>query len=176
MNLYLRLLKVLLGLPFLRRQGILDVSCLRFRAWPNDLDLNMHINNGRYLTFMDLGRVHLLAQMGLLGSVIRNAWQPILMAAEINFIRAIGPFQRFTLMSRLLTWDEKYFYIEQQFRRGDTLCAVATVRGLFLQRGRRVSPGEVLAALKLDLVPPEMPAVVRQWNDLMDRKKEQSAP
>jgi acyl-CoA thioesterase FadM len=175
LNLYLRLLKVLLSLPFLRRQGIVDASRLRFRAWPNDLDLNLHMNNGRYLTFMDLGRVHLLAQMGLLGTVVRNGWQPVLTAAEINFIRAIGPFQLFTLISRLLTWDEKYFYVEHQFRRGETLCAVATVRGLFLQRGRRVAPAEALAVLKLDVVAPQMPAVVRQWNDLMDLKKEQGS-
>jgi acyl-CoA thioesterase FadM len=175
LNLYLRLLKVLLSLPFLRRQGIFEASRVDFRAWPNDLDLNLHINNGRYLTFMDLGRVHLLAQMGLLGTVIRRGWQPVLTAAEINFVRAIGPFQRFTLETRLLTWDEKYFYIEQRFMRGDTLCAIATVRGLFLARGRRVAPAEAIEVLKLEVVAPAMPAVIKQWNDLMEVKKEQTA-
>src|SRR5262245_28048161 len=107
-NLYLRLLKLLLSLPFVRRRGLFDVSCIHFRSWPTDLDLNMHINNGRYLTLMDLGRVHLLAQMGLLGTVVRRGWQPVLTAAEINFVRAIGPFRKFALVTRLLTWDEKY--------------------------------------------------------------------
>jgi acyl-CoA thioesterase FadM len=174
LNLYLRLLKVLLSLPFVQRRGLFDTSTIHFRAWPNDLDLNMHINNGRYLTFMDLGRTHLLAQMGLLGTVIRRGWQPVLTAAEINFVRAIGPFQRFALVTRLLTWDEKYFYIEQQFMRGNTLCAVSSVRGLFLARGQRVRPAEVLAALKLDAVAPAMPASIRHWNDLMEIKKEQT--
>lgn len=175
MNLYLRLLKVLLSLPFLRRRGVFESSSLRFRAWPNDLDINMHVNNGRYLTFMDLGRIHLLAQMGLLGAVVRHGWQPVLSAAEINFIRPIGPFALFTLLTRSITWDEKYFYIEHRFMRGDTLCAVATVRGLFIERGRRVTPAEVLSVLKLDVVAPEMPATIRRWNELMDLKKEQTA-
>ena len=175
MNLYLRLLKVLLGLPFVRRSGLFDPGRIHFRSWPNDLDLNLHINNGRYLTFMDLGRIHLLAQMGLLGTVVRRGWQPVLTAAEINFVRAIGPFQRFALVTRLLTWDEKYFYIEQQFLRGETLCAVASVRGLFLERGRRVAPAEAIEVLKPDAVAPEMPALIRHWNDLMEIKKEQTA-
>jgi acyl-CoA thioesterase FadM len=174
-NLYLRLLKVLFGLFFVRRRGLLETSSLRFRAWPNDLDLNMHVNNGRYLTFMDLGRVHLLAQLGLLGEVVRRGWQPVLSAAEINFIRPIGPFRRFTLTTRLIAWDEKYFYIEHRFMRADILCAVATVRGLFLARGSRVTPAQAIELLKLDAAAPAMPAVVQRWNELMDLKKEQTA-
>lgn len=174
MNLYLRLLKVLLSLPFLHRRGLFDTSTVHFRSWPNDLDLNLHVNNGRYLTFMDLGRIHLLAQMGLLGTVVRRAWQPVLTAAEINFIRAIGPFQRFALVTRLLTWDEKYFYLEQQFMRGETLCAVASVRGLFIARGRRIAPAEALSVLQIDAVAPAMPALIQHWNDLMEIKKDQA--
>lgn len=66
MNLYLRRLWLLVQLPFVRRAGLLAPSRLTLRVWPTDCDLNFHMNNGRYLTFMDLGRVHLLAQMGLL--------------------------------------------------------------------------------------------------------------
>ena len=32
------------------------------RVWPNDLDTNAHMNNGRYLTLMDLGRFDLMTQ------------------------------------------------------------------------------------------------------------------
>jgi hypothetical protein len=52
---------------------------------------------------------------------------------------------------------------------------VASVRGLFLTRGQRVRPAEVLAALKIDTVAPEMPASIRHWNDLMEIKKERTA-
>jgi len=65
-NLYLRLLRLLLLLPFVRRRSLLDAGRIAFRVWPNDCDINLHLNNGRYLTFMDLGRLQLLAQIGLL--------------------------------------------------------------------------------------------------------------
>ena len=80
MNLYLRLLKLLFLLPFVRRRGLLDSGRIAYRVWPNDCDMNLHLNNGRYLTFMDLGRVHLLAQTGLLGKLLQNRWAPVLSA------------------------------------------------------------------------------------------------
>jgi len=173
-NLYLRVLKLLLLLPFVRRRELLAPACLHLRVWPLDCDLNLHLNNGRYLTFMDLGRLHLMAQNGLLGTILRRRWQPVLAAAEISFVRALAPFQRFALSTRLLAWDDKYFYLEQRFLRGETLCAVALVKGLFLERGRRVGPAEILAALGLDPRSPELPPAVRHWNDLSTLKKAQA--
>ena len=55
MNLILRMIKVLVAALFGQRLGVLDSSILTFRVWPNDLDINLHMNNGRYLTIMDLG-------------------------------------------------------------------------------------------------------------------------
>lgn len=172
MNLYLRLLKLLLKLPFVRRRSLLEPGRLAFRVWPNDCDLNLHLNNGRYLTFMDLGRVHLIAQIGFLGELLRRRWAPVLAAAEINFIRPINPLARFELVSRLLTWDEKYFYIEQRFIAGGRLCAVGMVKGLFLHGRERVSSQAVLNLLGLDLAAPDLPEVVRHWNDLAALKKQ----
>lgn len=172
MNLYLRLLKILLLLPFVRRRPLLEAGRLAFRAWPNDCDLNLHLNNGRYLTFMDLGRVHLLAQIGLVRGLMRRRWTPVLSAAEINFIRPIGPLQKFELVTRLLTWDEKYFYIEQRFVAHGRLCALAMAKGLFLRRRERVENRAVLALLGLDMAAPGMPEVVRHWNDLTALKKQ----
>ena len=174
MNLYLRLLKLMSLLPFVRRQPLLSASRMTFRVWPNDCDINLHLNNGRYLTFMDLGRMHLVAQIGLLGEMLRRRWAPVLSAAEISFIRPLPPFRKFELVSRLLSWDDKYFYMEQRFLAGDRLCAVALAKGLFLQQRERVDSKTVLAALGLDLAAPEIPAIVRQWNDLTALKKQYS--
>jgi len=171
-NLYLRLLRLLILLPFVRRRGLLEPGRVRFRVWPNDCDINLHMNNGRYLTFMDLGRVHLIAQIGLGRALLRRRWAPVLSAAEMNFIRPLRPFQAFELVTRLLTWDEKYFYIEQRFVSDGRLLAVGMVKGLFLRGRERVESRAVLAALGLADLPPALPDVVRHWNDLADLKKQ----
>ena len=172
MNLYLRLLRLLFQLPFVRRRELLESGRVRFRVWPNDCDINLHMNNGRYLTFMDLGRVHLITQIGLLRVLVQRRWAPVLSAAEMNFIRPLRPLQAFDLITRLLTWDDKYFYIEQRFMANGRLHAVGMVKGLFLHGHERVESRAVLAALGLDRAPPSLPEVVQHWNDLAALKKQ----
>jgi acyl-CoA thioesterase FadM len=171
-NLYLRLLRLLILLPFVRRHGLLEPGRVRFRVWPTDCDINLHMNNGRYLTFMDLGRVHLIAQIGLGRVLLRRRWSPVLSAAEMNFIRPLRPFQVFELVTRLLTWDDKYFYIEQRFVSEGRLLAIGMVKGLFLHGRERVESRAVLASLGLADAPPALPDVVRHWNDLTNLKKQ----
>jgi acyl-CoA thioesterase FadM len=171
MNLYFRVLWLLLRLPFVRRRAVLAPSRLALRVWPTDCDINFHMNNGRYLTLMDLGRTHLVAQTGLLGILFKRRWAPVLAAAEINFIRALPPLARFHLVSRVVTWDEKYFYMEQRFERGGTLHAVAYVKGVFLKGRARIPTAQVVAALDPSLSAPPMPAVLRHWGEMTELKK-----
>jgi acyl-CoA thioesterase FadM len=174
-NLYLRLLCLLLRVAALQRRGVLDDSRVSFRVMPNDCDINLHMNNGRYLSFMDLGRLHLVAQVGLLNIVIRNRWKPVLAAAEINFIRSLAPLQKFDLVTRVVTWDDKYVYMEQRFEKQATLFAHAFVKGLFLgQQGHRVSNSAVLAQLGYSEQAPAMPDELRIWAELGSAKKQRA--
>ena len=163
MNLLLRLLKTLalasVGSPL----EVLGVSTLHFRVWPNDLDLNAHMNNGRYLTLMDLGRTDLTIRAGLGRLMLKRRWQPLLGAATIRFRRSLMPFQRYTLTSRLVGWDEKWFFLEQQFVRANQPVAVAYAQALFRGRDGNVAPAEVLRAAGKTMDSPELPAPLRAW-------------
>jgi acyl-CoA thioesterase FadM len=130
------------------------------------------MNNGRYLAFMDLGRLHLVAQIGLLSIILRRRWGAALGAAEINFIRPLAPFQKFELVTRLMTWDEKYAYMEQRFEARGALYAHAFVKGLFVDRNGRVPPPEVAAALGTTAAPPPMPEELKIWAELGNVKKQ----
>ena len=172
MNLYLRLFILLLRLIGLPRTGVFEESRVGFRVLPTDCDVNLHMNNGRYLAFMDLGRLHFVAQIGLLGIILRRWWGAALGAAEINFIRPLAPFQKFELVTRLVTWDDKYAYMEQRFESRGVLCAHAFVKGLFLDKNGRIQPADVAAALGTSAVPPPMPEELRIWSELGSIKKQ----
>ena len=174
MNLYLRLLILLFRLIGLPRKGPLEESRVAFRVLPNDCDINFHMNNGRYLSFMDLGRMHFVAQIGLLRVILRRRWGAALGAAEINFIRPLAPFQKFDLVTRLVTWDEKYGYVEQRFESGGVLCAHAFVKGLFLDKRGHVANTEVAAELGYTGAPPPMPEELRIWAELGSVKKQKA--
>lgn len=171
MNLYLRLLVVLVKALFAPRRGALEPARLRLRVWPHDCDANLHLNNGRYLAFMDLGRLYLLGQAGMLGALARRHWAPVLSGVEVSFIRPIAPLARVAIETRLLSWDEKYFYVTQRFECRGRLCAVATVKGLFVSRGARIASRDVIAALGIGIEAPPLPAHVQRWNALLDAKK-----
>jgi acyl-CoA thioesterase FadM len=171
-NLYLRLFLLLFKLIGLPRTGPLEESRVAFRVLPNDCDVNLHMNNGRYLSFMDLGRVHLVAQIGLLPVIFRKRWRAALGAAEINFIRALAPLQRFELVTRLVTWDEKYAYMEQRFESDGGLYAHAFVKGLFLGPDGKVPNAAVVAELGHTAAPPPMPEALRIWTELGNVKKQ----
>ena len=165
MNLIFRFVRVLLA--SLRRPRItpLEESIVRFRVLPNDLDVNVHMNNGRYLTLMDLGRMDLIARMGVLRPLLHRKWQPVVGSLVIRFRRPLNPFQRYDLHSRVLGWDEKWFYMEQRFERAGEVVAVAIVKGLFLRAGGRVPPAEVVALTGESLSSPPLPDAITQWQE-----------
>ncbi|MCW9001246.1 MAG: acyl-CoA thioesterase, partial [Rhodospirillales bacterium] len=95
----LRTLKVVLGGWRKPPGGLFTESVVHFRVWPNDLDVNMHMNNGRYLTLMDLGRLDLIIRSGFLKVLMERKWAPVAGSAAIRFKRPLHPFERYTMRS-----------------------------------------------------------------------------
>lgn len=160
MNLILRLLWTLLTARWRGPIKPLDESRLRLRVLPTDLDINLHMNNGRYLSVMDLGRFDYVARVGLLRIVIRNRWMPLVATATIRYRRSLQPFDRFELVTRTVCWDEKWIYMEQRFERRGELIAHAYVKVLFKAGGRTLRSREVLKALGQEMRSPHMPPAI----------------
>ena len=151
MNLWLRLLIYFLGAPFRARlDAPFGVSRLSMFVWPNDLDVNLHMNNGRYLTVMDIGRFDFIMRMGLMRTARKNRWMPVLSASKVRFRRELRLFQRFTLESRILWWAKAQFVMEHRIviASGPNAGQLATVAlmlgGLYERANRRFVPVEEL--------------------------------
>jgi acyl-CoA thioesterase FadM len=138
-------------------------SRLRFRVMPGDLDINVHMNNGRYLMFMDLGRFDLLFRSPLWREARRRRWLPVIGSAMVRFRRSLRPFEAFELRTRLLCWDDRWFVFEQRFERGGALVALGLARGLFRAADGNVSPADTLAAAGVIAASPPVPEYVRRW-------------
>ncbi len=116
MNLWLRLLWYLVTIW--RRPAIAvpdGVSRLIFRVLPTDLDTSGHLNNGRYLTLMDFGRLDVMVCSGLWRAVLRHKWTPVASAVTIRFRRELRLFQRFEIATRIVAWDATTVVMEQIF-------------------------------------------------------------
>lgn len=140
MNLWLRLVWLLLTAPFRPKISVPDgFSTLTLRVLPNDLDLSLHMNNGRYLTIMDLGRIDLIIRGGLGKAVWRNGWTPVANAVVIRFRRELRAFERYRLETRAVAWTEQAVVMEQRFvfaagDREGQVAAKALVKGAIYDR------------------------------------------
>ncbi len=160
MNLYLRLFWVLLK-GRLGRYGsainVVDPATIKLRVLPNDLDLNKHLNNGRYATMMDIGRLSLMQRCGVLRQARENGWYAVVSACNIQFKRPIKLFQEIELTTRLVCWNERCFVLKQVFYCNGKECATGWVKGQ-LRSGKRAVPiNEVFGAIHFSGESPEMP-------------------
>jgi acyl-CoA thioesterase FadM len=170
MNLYLRLLWTWLRARRLPRIAVTDAIELKFRVLPNDLDINLHMNNGRYLTIADLALIEFFVRSGFVRALLKHGWRPMLGGAIITFRKQLAPFARYTLRFRCVACDEYWSYMESTFIREDgTIAAKGLVKGGAVGRNGLVPTAQSVAALQeltgeAQHIPP-MPPYVQQWID-----------
>lgn len=176
MNLYLRLFYMLLSSFFKKKVAdALDTTSLRFCVLPNDLDLNGHMNNGRYPTIMDIGRMDFVLRLGLAGYVIKNGYIPVLSSLTMRFRLPLLPFQKYTLNTRIVCWDDKWVFMEHRFiiaggKKDGAVAAIGLVKGSFFSKKTRttVPTGEIMTAIGLDQQSPVMPDYIARWQESED--------
>jgi len=150
--------------------GILEEDRLRMHVLPNDIDINMHMNNARYLNLMDYARTHLLARTRLLEHILRSWWQPLIGAAWVTYRRSLPLFCAFELSSRLVCWDDRWFYVEQTFTGRHGLAALGWVKGALRDGKNSVALQKVIESVAPGAVSPPMPDAIAAWNELTREK------
>lgn len=159
-----RFLLTWLGWRLRGRLDVLGTGVLRMRVWPNDLDFNVHMNNGRYFTAADIGRLDWWLRTGIMRKAVRRGWGPVAGDANGRFSRSLQPFERFEVHTRLLGWDEKWLFKEHRFVSRGQVSAVIVVRYLFRSRKRQHAPAEVLALAGHTEPSPPLPDWIRDWH------------
>ena len=149
MNLFVRLFYVLITTLFRPRLPVgPTTSELTLMTMPNDLDLNLHVNNGRYLTLCDLNRVDLFIRSGLAKLMVKHGWMPVITEHTMNYRKQLRVFRRFKASLELTHWDDRHFFMTHRFTIGDRLIAEGTSKGLFLGKQGVIAPEMVIAAMQ----------------------------
>jgi len=163
MLLFFRVVLIVLKNLFRHRMQMKGESVLHFRVWPTDMDLNFHLNDGRYVSLTGLGRLDLMARTGLLRPAVKRGWYPVVGGAVIRYRREIRWFEKFDLHSRIAAWDDKWFYFEHRFENEGALAALAYVRGVMRTREGAVPSADVLALVGWTEPSPPLPDAVERW-------------
>ncbi|MFP5441081.1 MAG: acyl-CoA thioesterase [Gammaproteobacteria bacterium] len=154
--------------------GLLDTVYRDFRVGLTDIDLNLHLNNARYLKYLDRARVEHMLATGLLWKMIRSRTRSVVANTEISYIRELRTWQPFTVSVRIAGWDEKYFYFEQRFESEGRLCTHAFMRLVHLEKGKGISSAQALARMRIEAESPPLPEPVLRWREMLAAKRDYS--
>lgn len=164
MNMWFRTLLVRLFATRRPAVGVHDVARMRLRVLPTDIDVLRHVNNGVYLSLMDLGRIDLLLRAGVWQRMTTAGIYPVVTSSTITYRRSLDLWTRYTLETRVLGYDDRACYLEQRFVVDGEIFARGVVKGRFLRRtGGTVTMDELTALLGVDRSELVLPEWVARW-------------
>jgi len=145
MNLIFRMIALLLT-SFFKPGLSIDKpkNMLRLRVLPNDIDINLHMNNGRYLTICDLTRVDMFIRTGLAKTMIKEKWIPVISEHTMKYKKGLKLFQKYTVKMEVTGWDEKSFKMLHTFIVRERVVAEGTSLGVIVSKTGVVSPENVM--------------------------------
>ena len=166
MNLFFRVIWLFLTVKRKTPLSFRDVDHLPMRARWTDLDPLRHVNNGVYLSMMDLGRVDLMMRTGVWTKLMDAAYYPVVAAQTITYRKSLQWRQKFVLETHMAGFHDRALFVEQRFVVDGELYARAFVKARFLKRsGGTVSVDELNELAGIDLTALPLEGWVRRWAD-----------
>jgi acyl-CoA thioesterase FadM len=162
-NLYLRLLWIWLHARLKPPIRLGDTIEIRLRVLPNDIDVVGHMNNGRYMTIIDLALVEYFTRTRFLNAIVRKGWRPMLGGSVISFRRGLSLFSSYTLRFAVLCWDDRWNYMRFEFLRAGEAIAVGHGKGAIVGPEGIVNTSEVHTALGIEERSPAIPPSIAAW-------------
>lgn len=164
MNLWLRLVWAVLRawrLPTIKAGDTIE---RHLRVWPGDLDINGHMNNGRYLTIIDLMLVEYFVRSGFARVMMKSGWRPMSGGAVITYRKGLMPWQRYRLRFTLAGADRAWNFMRFEFLREDgQVCAAGFMKGAAVGRQGLVPNAESYARMGQTFEARPLPAAVEHW-------------
>ncbi|NKB43082.1 MAG: thioesterase [Alphaproteobacteria bacterium] len=144
MNLLFRLVWMMVTARRRSRCVMMEETHLSFRVMPTDLDVNMHLTNSRYFSFMDLSRVDHMIRNGAWKHIRANKLMPVFGSGPTRFRRAAPPFKRLDITTRVVGVDDKWIYLEHKIISGETVYSVSILKAAFVDDAGRVPVDRLL--------------------------------
>ena len=149
MSLIFRMLFLLLASFFKERLPVhKPKNSLTLRVLPNDLDINLHMNNGRYLTICDLSRIDMFLRAGLAKTMISKGWRPVISYHTMKYKRPLNLFQKYRVTMEIEGWDEKAFKMIHTFWVEDRVVAEGISHGCVISREGVIPPEDVMEEVR----------------------------
>ena len=163
----LRLIKVVTLSQFQKKLSFDNkyIDRINLMVLPQDIDPFMELNNGRYVTLLDLGRFSLGAKVNMGGFLKRNKWSLTIIGTYNEYRFRLRLFQRFVLETKIIGYEEKWFYFFQKAERNGKTHMASVVKFAFTSKEGLVMPKVVISAIGIKYEPNKLPKWINELTE-----------
>ena len=166
----LRFIYVLLKSLLTRTKALDEDFELRFWAIPFiDTDFS-RLFTQTYALYMGLARWNFLFNSEFRKAALKKAWVPVTTAETMRYKKSVMAFNRVKLITRMVHWNERRFYLEHIFYVNNEVYAHTYVEGLVRSPKGHLKPQEAFLSLGVTRQSPPMPEKLQGWVDLISVK------
>lgn len=163
----LRFILVMLKSFLSRKRNLSEDFILKFWAIPFlDTDLKLLFTQ-TYSQYMGLARWNLLFNSEFRTVALKKGWVPVTTKETIAYKRSIRAFDRVSLVTKIVHWNDRRFYIEHVFYVKNEARAVAYVEGLVRGPKGHLKPDEAFKAMGVNRASDPLPENLQGWIDLV---------
>ena len=163
MNLYLRLIWLFITYRFKPKLAFGEKLVQHRRAWITDIDINGHVNNGRYLTIADLATIEMFLRTGLLFKIFGLGWRPMIGGSIITYRRGLRPLSKYELHFSLDSRDERWNYFKFEFVQGGQTAALGFFKAALVGSSGWISNTEADAQFGVENGVQSVSPAVQDW-------------
>ncbi len=148
------------------RNKITDINEITehsFRVLPTDLDSYMHMNHARYFNYLEAVRWDLQIRSGFLRLALKNGWIGPLASVQMDFYRPLTLFQKFSITTQFVAFEEKRLYMVQRMWSGKKEMARALIVSTIRKGRQNIPPEDYLAPLGFKLEEIQIPGEIKEW-------------
>lgn len=158
---------VLAGRLFQGKRKVTDTTTIYGLCTTQDVDIFLrHMNNARYLRELDFARFHFYGLTNLYELVRQRGGGAVQGASSVRYRRTIPIFHPYKITTKLVWWDDKAIYLEQQF----ITLADGFVRAVALSKQciTNCNVSDVLKTYPEAAKRPEMPDDLKLWLEAIE--------
>jgi YbgC/YbaW family acyl-CoA thioester hydrolase len=149
------------GRPKLKSMS--DVTIESYRVLPIDIDIFRHMNNAKYLNYMEAARWGFTFRSGFLKLVIQRGWMFPIRTTHVEYYRELKMFQKFEIHTQFVSCEKKWFYIVQRLYSGGKETARGMIIGTVRKGRENIPPEMYLSALGFPADPPILDPKLEEW-------------
>lgn len=164
MNLYFRLLMAFLRGRFKANIDPTDTLVRQMRVLPNDIDINMHMNNGRYMTIVDLFIIEYFMRTNMLKKMIKLGWKPMFGGHLVTYQRGLSMLEKYTMEFSVVCTEGDWVYFSYIFRNMDgKVAAKGYAKGASVSKKGLVPMDVFLDKIGVPPIEDDMPEEIKAW-------------